>query len=194
MGQRSQIYVKVDDELIIANYYQWNFAERMVSRARYGIEHIMYGVKNGYMWLFTTPSDILKLSRVFDVNFDYKDVAISTDIMQEYKEYGEGYSFAEYVFDVQDNNDGKLFIHIDTEKKTVKYAFTDYDGGTPMTVDEYMRWEDESMIEPYTTRFKKSELATYNRNKKYIEKNAQLMTIKELEKFKAIDRLTVKTA
>jgi len=63
-----------------------------------------------------------------------------------------------------------------------------------MTADEYMQWEDESMIEPYTTRFNKSELATYNRNKKYIEKNAQLMTVKELEKFKAIDRLTAKTA
>ena len=194
MGQRSQIYVKVDDELIIANYYQWNFAERMVSRARYGIEHIMYYVKNDYMWAFKDTSDILRLSRIFDCNFDYKDVAISIDIMSEYGEYGEGYSFSEYVFDGQDNNDGKLFIHIDTENKTVKYAFTDYDGGTPMTVDEYMRWEDESMIEPYTTRFKKSELATYNRNKKYIEKNAQLMTVKELKKFKAIDRLTVKTA
>ena len=194
MGQRSQIYVKVDNELIIANYYQWNYSERMVSRARYGIERIMYSVKNEYWWMFNSQSDVIRLSRIFDANFDYKDVAISLDIMKEYEEYGKGYSFSEYVFHGQDNNDGKLFVHIDTTNKTVKYCFTDYDGKTPMTADEYMEWEDEGMSEPYTKRFSKSELATYNRNKKYIEKHATLMTTKELEAFKKIDRLTTITA
>lgn len=196
MGQRSQIYVKIDDELIIANYYQWNYAERMISRARYGIEWLAYYIKNDFCDFFTYPSDEyrIKLSRIFDVNFDYKDIVLSSDIIKEYEDFGKGCDFSDYVFYGQDNNDGKLFIHIDTETKTIKYAFTDCEGNTPMTADEYMAWEDECMIEPYTTRFKKSKLATYNRNKKYIEKNAKLMTVKELEDFKAIDRLTLKVA
>ena len=192
MGQRSQIYVKVDDELIIANYYGWNYAERMVSRARYGIQGIMYYVKEQYDWCFRLQADITKLSRTFDVNFDYKDVAVSTDIFEEYEEWGKGEDFSAFVFTGQDNNDGKLFIHVDTEKWTVKYAFTDCVGNKALTVDEYMDWEDTMCYEPYTVRFKKSELATYNRNKRYIEKNATLMTDAELANFKAIDRLTVK--
>ena len=44
MGQRSQIYVRFNKENgqsgLIANYYGWNFGERMISRARWGIECI----------------------------------------------------------------------------------------------------------------------------------------------------------
>ena len=40
MGQRSQIYVRYNKKLVIANYYQWNYGEQMISRARYGIEYI----------------------------------------------------------------------------------------------------------------------------------------------------------
>lgn len=194
MGQRSQIYVKVDDELIIANYYQWNFGERMVSRARYGIEHIEYSVDHEYFWMFKSANDILKLSRIFDVNFDFKDVAISLDIFKEYAEYGEGCSLEEYVFDDQDCNDGKLFIWVDTQNKAIKYAFTDCDGDDPMTAVEYMNWEDEVCYEPYTTRLKKSELNIFERNRKYIEKHATLMTSDELAAFKNISMLTAKTA
>ena len=199
MGQRSQIYVRANDTLIIANYYQWNYAERMISRARYGIEYIRYFLDQGYDWVFRTPSDILKISRIFDVNFDYKDVAISYDILKEWEEERttSGLStsdFADFVFFGQDNNDGQLYIWIDTEKKSIKYALTDYDGENPMTPDQYMEWENQGMTEPYTKRFKKSELRTYNSNKKSIEKNATLMTEAELEAFQTIDLLTVKTA
>ena len=194
MGQRSQIYVKVDDELIVANYYGWNFSERMISRARYGIERIKYSVDNGYFWNLTSDPERTKLSRTFDVNFDYKDVAISMDICKEYEDYGEGYTFSEYVFNGMDCNDGKLFIQVDTEAKAIKYCLTDCDGETPLSIEEYMAWEDESCIKPYTEHLSKSEIATYNRNKKYIEKNATLMTTNELERFKSMDRLTVRRA
>ena len=199
MGQRSQIYVRANDTLIIANYYQWNYAERMISRARYGIECIRYFLDQGYNWYFNSPSDILKISRIFDVNFDYKDVAISCDILKEWEEErtASGLStsdFADFVFFGQDNNDGQLYIWIDTEKESVKYALTDCDGENPMTPDQYMEWEDQSMTEPYTKRFKKSELRTYNSNKKSIEKNATLMTAGELEAFQTIGLLTIKTA
>lgn len=196
MGQRSQIYVKVDNELIIANYYQWNFAERMISRARYGIEHIKYSVDNEYFWMFRNASDILKLSRIFDVNFDFKDVAISIDIRKEYLEYGKDYcdNYEEYAFYNQDCNDGKLFIWIDTENKDIKYAFTDCSGDHPMTAVEYMVWEDETFTDGYKDRLKKSELKTFESNAKYIEKYATLMTSDDLAAFKNVSILTTKTA
>ena len=50
MGQRSQIYVRIHNEdapaasemkeYLIANYYQWNFADRMVSRLRNFVERM----------------------------------------------------------------------------------------------------------------------------------------------------------
>ena len=50
MGQRSQIFVRYNKEEgkkhIIARYYQWNFAERMISRARYGMGWIHQMVKD----------------------------------------------------------------------------------------------------------------------------------------------------
>lgn len=194
MGQRSQIYVKVDDKLIVANYYQWNYAERMISRARYGIEYMKYPLDNDYLWYFNRPENIAKMSRYLDVNFDYKDIVMSTDILKEYEEYGQGCGFSDYVFDSQDNNDGKLFIWIDTQNKAIKYAFTDCEGKIPMTAIEYMNWEDESCYEPYTVRFKKSELNTFERNRKYIEKHAALMTDVELRTFKSVQLLIAKTA
>lgn len=46
MGQRSQIYVRynkkdmngVNCKKLIANYYQWNYGERMISRATGGVQ------------------------------------------------------------------------------------------------------------------------------------------------------------
>ena len=44
MGQRSQIYIRIIDEnnniTLIAKYFQWNYGEKMISRAKYGIEYI----------------------------------------------------------------------------------------------------------------------------------------------------------
>lgn len=45
MGQRSQIYIRIWDKdkenpKLYAKYYGWNFGERMISRARHGIEYI----------------------------------------------------------------------------------------------------------------------------------------------------------
>ena len=47
--------------------------------------------------------------------------------------------------------------------------------------------EDQTCYEHYTDRFTKSELKTYERNKKYIEKSADLMTSDELYDFKCIE-------
>ena len=44
MGQRSQIYViakKNNEYYMTANYYQWNYGERMISRVRGTLEQII---------------------------------------------------------------------------------------------------------------------------------------------------------
>lgn len=86
MGQRSQIYVRYNKKLVITNYYQWNYGERMISRARYGIEYIKENYLEYRTWIFNNESDMEKLRRIFDVNFDMKDIVMSIDIIKEWKE------------------------------------------------------------------------------------------------------------
>lgn len=132
MGMRSQIYVRVGNELV-ARYYQWNYGERMVSRARYLVE-----------WLDTGKEYIEynkdKIYRIADTNFDMIDVVVSTDIIEEYKDWpSEEYEFNEYVFGCPGgNNDGKLYVYVTEDE--VKYAFTD-DEDSPKSAGEYLKWD-----------------------------------------------------
>ena len=109
MGQRSQIYVRASGQLIVANYYQWNYAERMISRARYGIEYID-SVKDYSDWIFSRDVNVEHLRRILDVNFDLKDYQISSKIIEEWKDQFRDELFNDVVFNWQDNNDGQLFI------------------------------------------------------------------------------------
>lgn len=86
MGQRSQIYYRLNNDLIVANYYQWNYGERMISRARYTIEYLKEMLDHDYSWELKNKT---KISRYFDINFDYKDIVISHDIFKEWEEYGK---------------------------------------------------------------------------------------------------------
>lgn len=188
MGQRSQIYVRYNGKLILARYYQWNYGERMISRARYGIEYIKYYVDNGFDFVFRNQNEIEKMSRVFDVNFDMKDVQISNDILKEWEEYGEGISFFDYVFTGQDNNDGQLFVDIEMndENATIKYAFFDceIDYDTIMSASEYMDWDngdrDWQVPVPYMNA---DTIKTCRENIEAINETAQLMTREEVNSF-----------
>jgi len=51
MGQRSQVYVRYNKKLVVTNYYQWNYGERMISRARYGIEYIKDSLLEYKEWI-----------------------------------------------------------------------------------------------------------------------------------------------
>lgn len=142
MGQRSQIYVRctIDGKPhLTARYFQWNFGDRMISRARYTIEWLI--AYSEYL-----RQSIKKLPRIMDVNFDYKDVTDSScDIIKEYEEYksepySENESFKDFVFQ-QGNNDGMLFIDVMPDG-TIKYCFTDRDMETPLTAEEYMSSKD----------------------------------------------------
>lgn len=182
MGQRSQIYVRYNKKLVVANYYQWNYGERMISRARHGIEYIKDNLLEYRNFIFNDPFQMERLSRIFDTNFDMKDVQISTNIIEEWKDQFFDDNFNDVVFWWQDNNDGRLFVDI-LEDGTIKYAFLDYDCDVTniMNAAQYMEWDNED--------WKNSEYIDDEQKKqcednlKTIEEMATLMTKEEIEDF-----------
>lgn len=189
MGQRSQIYIRVNGKLVVANYYQWNYGERMISRARHTMEWLDEYVKRDWLSLILMPgcSYRKQLSRICDINFNMQDVAISCDIVKEWEEEFRKEPFQEVVFTGQDNNDGQLFI--DVTNGGIKYAFVTNDEWYDKVLNpvEYLNRDlDESWIIP-TEHFTASEINTCIKNCRWIMKNAQLMTVEELNEFISID-------
>lgn len=182
MGQRSQIYVIYKDnqnrDCISATYFQWNYGERMVSRARY----LMGWLKNQASFYAIDLYNVFSLSYVANkiryiasVNFDYKDVVIGQDLIEEWKDYKQGVPNAnlnDYIFNA-DNNDGCLFIDARIPKQ-LRYAFTTYDyKDGVMGPEAYLKW-DQTPQKIRDTKFTK-------RNINWITHNAKLMKKEELE-------------
>lgn len=184
MGQRSQMYVIAKEDgkyYITANYYQWNYGERMISRARGTLEQIVDGYLH-YTWYLTREN--LKLRRIMDVNWDMHDIVLSSDIVKEftddYEEYWktEGKTYAEDFFDFcftgQDNNDGQMYMYIDLdvseEERKVKIAFIEYtfdENSSVLNANEYL--EVYGIKESYT-----------KKNIEYIESHSELLDKDEL--------------
>lgn len=201
MGQRSQIYVRYNKNLIIANYYQWNFAERMISRARTILERLLY--QDEYLhYYFNSKHEIEKISRLIDTNFDMRDIVMSSNIIKEYKENKNSFldwnrSFNEEVF-YQDNNDGCLFIDITGNKEDghkIKYAFTE-DLNYEKTLDavQYMNWDISYSNPDHSQRWIKyikkyykdnaDKIIEYTtENLDFIKSNFEVMTVEELKDF-----------
>lgn len=180
MGQRSQIYVRYNDEenkrRLLARYFQWNFSDSMISRANYTMLHLADVVSDtGKIGRF----NVEKIIRVIDTNFDMKDIIFSYDIWEDIDMFDEdNYKF---IFN-QDNNDGQLFI--DVTSGTVKYCFMKfYDYGEPMTAKEYMEWDSghnwENEIEWLTS----EEIECVKSNIETIDTIAELMSKEELDIF-----------
>lgn len=182
MGQRSQIYVIYKDnqnrDCISATYFQWNYGERMVSRARY----LMGWIKSQNSFYVADSYNVFPLSYVANkiryiasVNFDYKDVVIGQDLIEEWKDYKQGVPNAnlnDYIFHA-DNNDGCLFIDA-RNPKHLRYAFTTYDyKDGVMGPEAYLKWDNV----PQNIRNAKFT----KRNINWITHNAKLMKKKELE-------------
>lgn len=180
MGQRSQIYVRYTKDgkhYLTARYFQWNYGERMISRCRYSLEWIEKTISAN--WYFTKEKT--KLERILDVNFDMVDVQLGCDIVKEFLEYGDDYSFIDYIFKMQDNNDGKLFIDISDGQ--LKYCFLDYDCNTENIMDAagYMAWNSENWEQSKYIDDEQKERC--RENLKVIGKIAELMTTEETEDF-----------
>lgn len=180
MEQRSQIYVRYTKDgkhYLTARYFQWNYGERMISRCRYSLEWIEKTISAN--WYFTKEKT--KLERILDVNFDMVDVQFGCDIVKEFLEYGDDYSFIDYIFKMQDNNDGKLFIDISDGQ--LKYCFLDYDCNTENIMDAagYMAWNSKNWEQSKYIDDEQKERC--RENLKVIGKIAELMTTEEAEDF-----------
>lgn len=185
MGQRSQIFVRYEEngqKKMIARYYQWNYAERMISRARYGIEWL----KEMYEYPFEIAR---KLYRILDTNFDMIDCVISSDIIKEFidNDWGnDGYTLNSFLFYQQDNNDGKLFIDV-LSNGTIKYAFLDYDNKKIMSGTEYMKWNRGKGWKNPTEYFDQEDIDICIKNIKEINKMAKKMKADEVKEFMEMD-------
>lgn len=152
MGPRSQIFVRFTNSHgkreLVARYYGWNYGDRMISRARYSIDWLRKNYRY-FSFPYSSRHHKKKIPRILDTNFDMVDVVISTDILEEYltnndmcvKEYSEDRqpTLNEYLFEMQDNNDGKLLLDVMPDG-TVKYTLLDTDNKI-LTPDEYMEWD-----------------------------------------------------
>lgn len=184
MGQRSQIYIRIWDKYdenykLYAKYYDWNYGERMISRAKHGIEYIKRNLE--FIDIKCTQE---KINRIFDVNFDMEDILLTSDIIEEWlEEFFDYYKPNEYIFKYIDNNDGKLFIDI-TKDREIKYCFIN-DDFKILTPTQYMNWDCPEWKEAkYQS---EDEIQVCKNNIKYINKNAKLMTEKELQDFIEFD-------
>ena len=190
MGQRSQIYVRINGQLVVAQYYGWNYGERMISRAKGILEYLEeYRKGRGHMHYLTDasmPEYAEQLRRVCDVNFDMRDYQMSADIVKEWREEFPEEPFNRYVFNNQDNNDGQLFI--DVQGDVIKYCFTKYTTRKKtMRASQYMAWDhDGCKVRNWTipTEYTPQEaIDLCSANIKYISEHAELMTVDELREF-----------
>lgn len=189
MGQRSQIYIRYNIEYngkqyrgLIARYYPWNYGERMVSRARSIIEYIK-DCYLAYPSTFTSVWELEKLRLYCDINFDMKDIVISTDLIKEVSDQFD--CDTSYLFNT-DNNDGQLYI--DVTNDGIKYCFTKYcHEENPMDGEEYMKWNTETSNRPnwhIPNQYMKRTTINYTEdNIAEIDSIASLMTAEELEGF-----------
>lgn len=197
MGQRSQIYISFDIKAsdttnerikgLVARYYQWNFGERMVSRARSIIEKL-HDEYLSYPYQF--QMEYKKLCRFCDANFDMRDIVISSDILQEIQEnwtYDFEHGHPENVGEMdglfnQDNNDGQLYISVTEDG--IKYCFSEFKGKRLMDAGAYMRWNrGKSWASLDAEKLEADEIRYTQDNIKAIKEMATLMTPEEVEVF-----------
>lgn len=150
----------------------------MISRARYLMgwlksQNSFYAIDSHN--LFSLSYIAYKIRYIASVNFDYKDVVIGQDLVEEWKAYKQGVPNAnlnDYIFNA-DNNDGCLFIDARIPFN-LRYAFTTYDYKDGVIGPEaYLKW-DGTPQKIRDTKFTK-------RNINWITHNAKLMKKKELE-------------
>lgn len=154
MGQRSEIYLRVNGNLKIASYYNWNYGERMISRARHSIEYLKNILEEASTYRLQNETELERIRRYFDVNFDMQDIVMSTNIIKEHQEEFPKDVFCDFVYNYE-SCDGKLFIDITYNEVinnmghrmlkdySIKYAFLDDGCNTDhiMNAYQYMNWD-----------------------------------------------------
>ena len=180
MGQRSQIYIRITDNYneypkLYAKYFQWNYGERMISRARHGIEYIKENAK-----YISQGSVQERINKIFDINFDMKDVALTSDLIKEWiEDFYEDYKLNDYIFKNAPNNDGALFVDVNANGE-IKIGFTDYNLNL-LSPEGYMEWDFENWQNSEYLSAEDKEIC--KNNIEYINKNVNFMTKEDLEEF-----------
>lgn len=190
MGQRSQIYIRINKKLVVANYYGWNYGERMISRAKGIIEWLQEYIEKDCLHFFTEENRLqsykTQLRRICDINFDMRDYQVSCDIVKEWREQFAEQPFNKSVFNWQDNNDGQLFI--DIQGKTVKYCFTKFTRyKQALDGNHYMAWDSRRNWTIPTDYMMQEDIDLCKENIKYISEHAEVMTVAELKEFVTAD-------
>ena len=173
MGQRSEIYVfyeKNGKRSVVARYFGWCYAERMVSRVTYTAKWL----KSRINLSFNKPD----LVSIIETNFDMVDYTQSADIVNHY----DGWDKVSVISDGM-LNDGRGFMFV-SENGDVKYCFTDNNSLEPLDANAYMRFDTACCYKQYRWtnreyRFS-ADMKKCRDNIRWLKKNASLLTKDEL--------------
>lgn len=179
MAERSQIYVRYNDKIIIANYYSWIDCAGMVSRAAHFLDYAKSYLNDyihNYDLMFVKESGIETLRRYLDVDFDKCDIEISVDLLKEYDKKLKSNpetDFKKFIFTDLVTDYGSLFIDIHNNKGDYKIQYCFLYGNTPMTAENY-----------FSTLRQKDPYQGYEVfNYEYIDENFQLIPANEIDNF-----------
>lgn len=178
MGQRSQIYVRIEakdgKKELFARYFDWNYGERMMSRARHTVEWLL---NQNYE---STIRD--KIARIVDVNFDMQDIVKSSDIIKEYADDIEIWNCTlNEFFYGQDNNNGVLFV--DVIQDTVKYAFLDWEYKYLGDGIAYMQEDRKDWLTTPDDYHDQEDIDICKANIEFLQEKATLMSAEECDAF-----------
>lgn len=173
MGQRSEIFVFYEQngkKHVVARYFGWNYAERMVSRVTYTAKWLKNRINLSF-----NKADLVS---IIETNFDIVDHLKSSDIINHY-------NGRDAVSVLPDGmlNDGRGFIFV-SEKGDVKYCFTDNDSLEPLDANAYMIFDTSCCYNKYKWtnreyRFS-AQMKKCRDNIRWLKKNASLLTRDEL--------------
>lgn len=184
MGMRSEIYIawKSDDKrILVARYHQWCYGERMLSRAVGLLGFLQKAVE--WPHLLKDKEFKQQVEMACDINFDYRDIVLSRDLTHsDFR--GDQYN----IFTEQDCNDGKLFMLIADDNRTIKYCFTDCAAEEPLDAEQYLKWD----LDGEDLNEEAKERSNYLENIETLRKEAVLMTKEELQAFMEADYGDVK--
>ena len=183
MSKPCQIYVRYPSKggkKLIARYFSWCYGARLVSRARGIVEWIKDNSDGDFRGYLSVGECLTKLLRVIDTNFDMKDVAISGDIVQEWRNDADDEDFADYVFRSQDDCNGQLFIDL-LDGGDIKYAFWKTGDEKIMDANTYMTWNNAAWENGNESEY--DDFDVCRENITALESYATLMTADELRAF-----------
>lgn len=183
MSEPCQIYVRYPykgTKKLIARDFGWCYGARLVSRARWIVEWINGTTDGDFRGYLSVRECLEKFLRVIDTNFDMKDVAISGDIVQEWRDELDNDDFADYVFRSQNSSNGQLFIDL-LDDGSIRYAFWNSEEEKLMDASAYMTWNNAAWENGDESEY--DDFNVCRENITALESYATLMTADELRAF-----------